>query len=373
MSRPVWARWVTRISLALGLIALALTIRDIGVADLAKYFKAIGWWWFAVVALEAVITSLDATAIRAFMSPESVGFRAALLSQLAGRSVNAVTPSGNLGEAVKISVLTEHVSQSRSIATILLYNIASFTVEFVFVSIAAVLAAALVPMHHWTRVILCCIGVASLLFSLGLYALVRRGMLTSVARLALRLHLLSRIRFERWEVKLRLVDDKLRLVAGARRRDRTAGIVAVVCSRATSYVLSLVVLHAIGEPITLAFVAGYVVGSHAIYLVSALVPLGLGISEGGYDWLFRALGEAPARGVTLVLARRVTLVVYAGIGLLLVTLSDTVQRARSAKPASSSSPPPSSGAPAPSATVLESVTLPVAPTVGVARISDATE
>jgi hypothetical protein len=156
-------------------------------------------------------------------------------------------------------------------------------------------------------------------------------MLTSVARLALRLRILSRGHFERWEVRLRSVDDKLRLVAGARRRDRTAGVAAVVCSRATSYILSLIVLHAVGEPITLAFVAGYVVGSHAIYLVSALVPLGLGISEGGYDWLFRALGEAPARGVTLVLARRVTLVVYAGIGLLLVTLSDTVQRARAPK------------------------------------------
>jgi hypothetical protein len=342
MSKPVWARWVTRISLVLGLVALGWTIRDIGVDDLAKYFKAIGWWWIAVVVFELVITSLDATAIRAFMSPEGVGFRAALLSQLAGRSVNAVTPSGNLGEAVKISVLTEHVSQSRAVATILLYNVVSFTVEFVFVSIAAVLAAALVPMHHWTRIILCGIGVLSLVFSVGLYALVRRGMLTSVARLTLRLRLLSRARFERWEVRLRSVDDKLRLVEGARRRDRTFGIAAVACSRATSYILSLVVLHAVGEPITLAFVAGYIVGSHAIYLISALVPLGLGISEGGYDWLFRALGEAPARGVTLVLARRVTLVVYAGIGLLLVTLSDTVQRARTPKPAPTPTPVPAS-------------------------------
>lgn len=338
MSKPAWARWVTRISLVLGLVALAWTIRDIGLDSLAKYFKAIGWWWIAVVVFELVITSLDATAIRAFMSPETVGFRAALLSQLAGRSVNAVTPSGNLGEAVKISVLTEHVSQSRAVATILLYNVVSFTAEFVFVSIAAVLAAALVPMHHWTRIILCGIGVMSLFFSVGLYALVRRGMLTSVARLAQRLRLLSRARYERWETRLRSVDDKLRLVEGARRRDRTVGIAAVAASRATSYILSLIILHAVGEPITLAFVAGYIVGSHAIYLISALVPLGLGISEGGYDWLFRALGEAPARGVTLVLARRVTLVVYAGIGLLLVTLSDTVQRARRPKPAAAATP-----------------------------------
>jgi hypothetical protein len=321
---------VTRISLALGLVALAFTIRALGFDAIAKYFKLIGWWWFAVVVLEVAITSIDATAIRAFMSPEQdkVTFGAALLSQLAGRSVNAVTPSGNLGEAVKISVLTEHVSQSRAVATILLYNIVSFTAEFCYVAVAAVIAAFVLPMHEWTRWTLVAIGVVSLVVSLGLYVLVHKGMLVSMARAARKMRLLSKARYERWEQKLASVDDKMKLVSGARRRDRTAGILAVFVSRATSYTLSLLILHAVGEPITLAFVAAYVVGSHAIYMVSALVPLGVGISEGGYYWLFRALGENPARGVTLVIARRVTLVVYAAIGLVLVTASETVKRAR---------------------------------------------
>jgi uncharacterized membrane protein YbhN (UPF0104 family) len=88
------------------------------------------------------------------------------------------------------------------------------------------------------------------------------------------------------------------------------------------------ILHAVGESITLGFVAGYTVGGFGIYLMSSLVPMGVGISEGGNYALFRALGENPARGVTLVLARRVTLIMYAAIGLVLVTASETVQRAR---------------------------------------------
>src|SRR5689334_19507105 len=240
-NRPTWARWVTRISLVVAAFALVLTIRKVGLVAIAKYFRLIGWWWIAVFLLEVVITSLDAVAIRAFMSPEQdkVKFGSALLSQLAGRSVNAVTPSGNLGEAVKVSVLTEDVSQSRAVATILLYNVVSFTVEFGFVAVAAPFAAVLVPMHAWTRWTLLVIGAASLVISLGLYTLVHRGMLTSVARLALRIRVLSRARYERWEARLRSVDDKLRLVAGARRRDRIAGITAVIASRATSYTLSL--------------------------------------------------------------------------------------------------------------------------------------
>ena len=46
------------------------------------------------------------------------------------------------------------------------------------------------------------------------------------------------------------------------------------------------------------------------------------------DHLFRVLGENPVRGTALILARRVALIVYAAIGLVLVTVSETVQRAR---------------------------------------------
>ena len=120
----------------------------------------------------------------------------------------------------------------------------------------------------------------------------------------------------------------MRLSSGARTRDRWLGIAAVTASRLTSMSLSLMILHAVGESITLGFVAAYTVGGFVIYMISSLVPMGVGISELGNYGLFRALGENPARGVTLVLARRVTLIVYAAIGLGLVTASETVQRAR---------------------------------------------
>ena len=330
MSRPTWARWITRISLAIALVALVLTIRDTGLATIGRYFKRIGWWWFAVVALEVVITSLDAVAIRAFMSPEQakVRLRSALLSQLAGRSVNAVTPSGQLGEAVKVSVLTEHVSQSRAVATILLYNVVSFTVELGMVAVAAPFVALLVPMPAALRGMMLGAGVVCAVLAVGLYVLVHRGVLSSLARLLRRLRILSTARYDRWHEALASVDRKMQVSGGARRRDRVTGIVAVSLSRLTSMGLSLLILHAVGEQITGGFVAAYTVGGFVIYMLSTLVPMGLGVSEGGNYWLFRALGENPARGVTLVVARRVTLVLYAGIGLILMAANETVARAR---------------------------------------------
>jgi uncharacterized protein (TIRG00374 family) len=352
MSRPTWARWVTRISLILAVIALVLTIRDIGLRTIATYFRRIGWWWIAVVILEAVITTLDAAAIRWFLSPEQgkVRLRSAVLSQLAGRAVNAVTPSGNLGEAVKVSVLVDHVSQSRAVSTILLYNVASFSVELMIVAVAAPIMVMLVPMPpsvRWLMILTC---VVCFVLAIFLYTLARRGVLDSVARFATRIwvpmlapirgwiwksttpspspYLLSAARYAQWRDRLRDVDRKMQLSSGARARDRWLGIAAVTTSRLASMTLSLTILHAVGESITLGFVAAYTVGGFIIYMMSSLVPMGVGISEGGNYALFRALGENPARGVTLVLARRVTLIMYAAIGLVLMTASETVQRAR---------------------------------------------
>ena len=366
MSRPTWARWVTRISLVVAIVALVVTIYTTGLATIGSYFKRIGWWWFAVVALEVVITSLDAVAIRAFMSPEQdkLKLRSALLSQLAGRSVNAVTPSGQLGEPVKISVLTEYVSQSRAVATILLYNVVSFTVELGQVAVAAPIAALFIPMPGWLRVVMFGAGVVCAVLAIGLYVLVHKGVMASLARVARKIYIpgLATLRRKIWKKEhpspyllsaetaeslhdsLTAVDNKVRVSEGARTRDRITGIVAVTLSRLVSLSLSLLILHAVGEGITLKFVAGYTAGGFIVYMVATLVPMGLGVSEGGNYWLFRALGENPARGVTLTIARRVTVVLYAAIGLVLMAASETVARAREG--ITSAEPLPAGQAPA---------------------------
>jgi len=330
MSRPRWARWVTRISLLVGIAALVFTVWKIGPATIAHYIEHIGWWWIVVIAMEVMITTLDALAIRAFLSPEThaVSFGSTLLAQLAGRAVNAVTPSGNLGEAVKVSVLSEFVSSQRAVATVLLYNVVGFAMELVLVALAAAMIVAFVPLPPSLRDLLVLTGTVTLMLAVGMFGLLRRGLLGSLVRALRRVRVISSVRSERWQAKLAPVDDRMRAVQGARRRDRTLGIAAVVASRLTSMALSYVVFHAVGGVLSLRFVALTTVGGFLVYLLSTLVPMGVGISEGGYWGLFRAIGENPARGVTMVIARRVTLVVYATIGLVLMTANETVRRAR---------------------------------------------
>jgi len=344
--RPRWATWVTRISLAVAIVALVFTIRDVGLRTLGEYLRRIGWWWIAIVALEVLNTILHSTALRAFAAPDKLRLPSAMLAQLAGRAVNAVTPSGNLGELVKMSVLTEVVNPSRAVATVLLYNVVSFTIELGIVAIAAPFFALLVPMPAGLRWLFLGLGVVCFATSIGLYLLVRRGMLASVARAGVRLRLLSAARYQKWEAKLRGVDDKLRLVAGTSKRERAIGITALLVSRISAIVLSMLIVHAIGKSISIGFIAAWTVGSFPIYLSSALVPMGLGVSEGGYYGLFRTLGYNPAVAVTVVIARRCITIMYAAIGLVLVSTSETVKRVR-AKQAEKAAAPPAPATPLP--------------------------
>ncbi len=327
-ARPKWARWLTWVSLAIASVALVYTIHNLGLGTLIEYLGKIGWWWLAIVPMEVICTTLDATAIRFFASPDRPRLRKTLLAQLAGRAINSVTPAGNLGEAVKMSVLTEVVTPSRAVSSILLYNVVSFCVELLILALAVPFLAVLVPMPAGLKWGLIAAAVLCVVITLALYWLIQRGMVASVARLGVRLRLVSRARYERWEPKLVGVDDKMRFTSGARRRDRWIAILAVCGSRTNSMILSLMILHAVGESITATFVAAWIVGSFGIYFAATLVPMGFGISEGGYYGFYRALGENPARGVTLVLARRAVTIVYATIGLVLVTTNETVKRVR---------------------------------------------
>lgn len=347
--RPSWARWVTRGSLLIAAIALVYTIHNTGIDKLWENFQRIGWWWLVVVPMEALITTLDAFAIRAFLSPEQhkVKLRTALLAQLSGRAVNSVAPTGSLGEAIKVSVLTEHVSQSRAVATILLYNVVGFTVELMTVAVAAPIMAVLLPMPSSVRWLMIIAAVICATISIGLYLLVRRGMLASVAGLGVRLRLISRERYARWTEKLTAVDDKIRITTGARTRDRVLGISLVTISRLTSMSLSLMLLHAMGGAITVAFVAAYTVGGFVIYMLGSMVPMGIGVSEGGNFEMFKLLGADSSAGVSLVEARRTTLLAYAAIGLVLLTASETVKRARLKQRAAAAHPPAELAASAP--------------------------
>jgi hypothetical protein len=119
-------------------------------------------------------------------------------------------------------------------------------------------------MPDWLRALILIGGAVCLAISVGCWVLVKKGMLSSVARGLVKIRLIKKARYEKWQDKLQAVDDKLRLVSGASRRDRVIGIAAVLLSQITSMTLSLSILVALGESLSLGFIGAYVVGGFEI-------------------------------------------------------------------------------------------------------------
>ena len=316
---PAWLRWVTRASLVLGLIALAITVHAVGVHALIAHLRAIGPWFLVVFAIEVGATCCDAGAVfLVARGPGGPRWRHVVVAQFAGRAVNSVTPGANLGEALKISLLARDCEPPRAAAAVMYTAIVNVIVSLSVIALGLLATVMLVPLPLAAELALVAISIGACGGALGLAVLLRRGMLAAVTRVAARLRVLSAARRARWREPLEDLDARLR---GERQRGHRAGAFACVV---TSQVLSR------GLVWVMLFGAGYVVsGPELIAIVSAgvvlnwianLVPLGLGIAEGGNGVLFAALGAPAALGVALALARRVNHVVFAAIGFAILGL-----------------------------------------------------
>ncbi len=348
---PGWAHWVTYGALTVAFVALTWTIYSVGPAVLLMRLKMLGPWLLLVVAIEIAVTSCDAAAIHAFLRPEhrKVGYLRVVMAQIAGRAVNVVTPLGSLGEVVKMTMLVERVPQARAVSAVLLYNLVGLEMSFLLVAVGAPLTAFLVDLPAAMRVGLAIFGALAASGAALLPIVVMRGMLVKLVDFARKLRLLRRSQHARWSRKMAEVDAKLRDAGGARHRDRMIGFAFLLGSRSLNWCATGVLIHAAGGPVSLGFLAAVITAGQVITWIAGIVPLGLGLSEGGNYALFSALGVNPAIGVTMALGRRVTHIIYAAIGLVLVSVNQTVKDIRSAHRASARRTLPPTAPPTPAA------------------------
>lgn len=324
-SASSWTRWFTRLSVVFGLVALGVTVWSVGPRVLLDNVKAIGFGFAAILAIEAAVTGCDGAALSGFLGSggRRPGFGYVLRAQVIGRAINAVTPLASLGEATKATTLMERTSSPRAIGAVIRYNLSTLGVRLMTVAIGAPICALLLDVPSWLTWLLVGGAVASAGLVVAGIVLVRRGMLASGAGALRALRLVSEARARRWRGKLDEIDKRLRDEPGSgHARWRPAGW--VVLSRALTLTSAWVVLLSMGHSVGVGTVAAISTAGQLVAVVASLVPLGLGISEAGNAALFAALGQPAALGVAMVLGARITTLVYAAIGLILMGTATVV-------------------------------------------------
>ncbi|HEY5947266.1 MAG TPA: lysylphosphatidylglycerol synthase transmembrane domain-containing protein [Kofleriaceae bacterium] len=310
---PKWLTWVTRISLVVGIGALIATVWIVGPTTILHHLKQIGWFFVVLVAIEMLSSVLDGLAI--YFMAHGKGrptMRESIVAQIAGRGVNSVTPGGNLGEALKVGLLSKRCSTRRIVAAVMYVGLIGVLLSFAVVSIGSAVTAFWFDMPGIARAA-CLVGaVIAAGITVAIIVLLRRGMLSTLSNLLARIHIISKKRRASWNKTLTEVDARLRGKDDGDYRRRAIACVAVsqLLQKGLAYFTILSAGYTMSPGQFLALLsAGVLIG-----WISTIIPMGLGISEGGNAALFTLIGAPAALGLALALARRVNQVVFAAVG-----------------------------------------------------------
>jgi uncharacterized protein (TIRG00374 family) len=309
---PRWLTWLTRISLVVGIGALIATVWIVGPSTILHHLKSIGWFFVVLVAIEMLSSALDGVAI--YYMAHGKGrptVRECVVAQIVGRGVNSVTPGGNLGEALKVGLLSKRCSTRRIVAAVMYVGLIGVVFSFAIVAIGSAVTAFWFAMPRLVMLLCLAGAVVAAGITAGIIVLLKRGMLSTLSNGLARMHIISKQRREKWNKTLKEVDARLRGEDGDYRKKAVAFVViSHVLQKGLAYFTIMSAGYVMSPGQFLALLSAGVL----ISWIATIIPMGLGISEGGNAALFTLIGAPAALGLALALARRVNQVVFASIG-----------------------------------------------------------
>lgn len=308
--------------------AVAWVMHELGWAEFREVVSGVGSRFAIILALDATAILLDARALHTFLGPEGrmIAYWRVVAAQCSGRAVNVVTPFAALGEATKLTMLVIHAPRTRVVSAIVLTNLAGLYLSITVMLIGAPITLLLVDLPHPLKVTIA-LGLAALVgVAIALVVLVHRGAILTLTALLHRLRLISAARLERWRDHLRQVDLQIAELHRSRSTGTWKGILWLAGSRVVTWTATLTLIGAVGVSITPQLVIGVLSVGVLISWISSVVPLGLGLADGGNYALYDLLGASGAHGAFVTMLNRVRSVVIALVGFVVMALVHVLDR-----------------------------------------------
>ncbi|HEX4450781.1 MAG TPA: lysylphosphatidylglycerol synthase transmembrane domain-containing protein [Kofleriaceae bacterium] len=315
--------------LAGGTIGLAVLLNKLGWANANQVLRGVGAWFGAIVGLDVIGLCLDAAAIRQFMRPEArmVSYWRVLCAQASGRAINIFVPGGVVGEATKVAMLVTHAPRDRVLASIVLFNLATFYISVAIVMIGVPITALVVHLPRELAIVVW-IALAILIpIVIALGVIIHRGAIGIAANALRRVRILSAARVASWQKQIEGLDAHLKELHSGQSPGTRAGLALLLVSRLVAWCATATVLHAVGVELSATVLVGVLSVGVLISWVSALVPFGLGIADGSNYALFDVLGASGAHGLFVTMLGRARSIAIALIGLAMMGVAHAANRA----------------------------------------------
>ena len=277
-------------SSVVGLAAFAYALHVIGLASVRQALERIGWGFAIVLLISGVREATKAAAwAQALTSPHRLSLRAAFGARLAGEALGALVPMGFLiGEPAKAQHVDDQLPFAAAFTGLLLDS------AFYAASIAVLAVATLVIVAPW-RVTLASVSVGAALAA----GAARLPVWTRVAHAAAPLR---------------------RFVVEQPRRASTVAVLQAAYHAlgiAEAYVV-LVCLSPAGA--TWMTAAAFEVLNRGVTMAFKMVPMRVGVDEASAGLMATHLAIGAATGVMLALVRKLRVLFWTAVGLMVIAL-----------------------------------------------------
>jgi uncharacterized protein (TIRG00374 family) len=301
----------------IGGIALWWMLRSLGWDRFLDMVDNVGWWFVAIIALDLTSLCFDAAALHAFMRPEArmIKYPRVLAAQASGRAINVLTPGGALGEAIKLTMLVSHAPRARVLSSIVLLNLSMFYISVAVMMIGTPLTFLLVDLPNTVK-IAAGVGFAVIIpLMIALGFVIKRGATSTIVDIIRRTRLISADRSAKWKEKLVEVDKHIRELHKNRSAGTWKGILWVGASKLALYTSTIILLVAVDIDLNPALVIGVFSVGVLIQWISSIVPMGLGLADGGNYAMYKVLGSSGPHGMAVTMLNRARSVTVAILGL----------------------------------------------------------
>jgi hypothetical protein len=314
------------VALVVGAIALAFLVDRLGREGFERAILGTGKWFLLIAAIDLASVFSDAAGVYCFVRPLApISYFRVLAAQASGIAINRLTPGNSLGEPVKVTMLMAHVPETAAIPAIVMFNISSYVVAVSMIGIGVPITLLSLELSTGATIAVLVATVVIIVAVGSLVVLARRGALGTLVRAGRRIRVLSPARAERLQTRLAGIDDNIKKFGDPATR---RALIFVIASRLLNMSGALVILVALDTPLTLPLITGTLSVGILITWISNVVPLGLGLADGGNYALYGVLGGSPGAGLEFAMVNRVRTVVLASMGLTVMAIANVVDRKR---------------------------------------------
>lgn len=323
-----WSAVFNLVMLVVGGLALAWLLRSTSWHEVRNVITGVGIWAAVILALDLSALCCDAGALHAFMRPEArmVSYARVLGAQASGRAINVLTPLGALGEATKVTMLSEHAPRARVLSSLVLLNVSKLYFNVAVMVVGTPITILLVDLPHAVKLMVG-IGLAVLIPAMvAIGVMIHRGAIASLVGILRRARIIKADRAKAWKAKLGEVDKHIRELQSHRTAGTRLGLAFVAISEVLGYTSTVVIMGAVGVELTPALVIGVLSVGVLVTWISSVVPLGLGLADGGNYALYSILGASGEHGMFVTMLARARTVAIAILGLFAMAVISVAAR-----------------------------------------------